>query len=196
MPLSEDCDNPAKKLPLLQQAEAILKDSGVKDKEIISSTWKAIFSWHFAHSESIMKDKAPAQKVKDEALAKKTTVKQITEAKINHGDYRYIIPVAIILVVLGAIYYFAVKNVSWDLKKDIWKIVMLFIAAIVTVVSNMLEIRVKRVDEVIAEYKEAYPEAAVIMNRDPWVMANRSWAIIIKYVSIVTVFMAALLAIK
>lgn len=120
-------------------------------------------------------------------------MKQITEAKINRGDYRYIIPVFIILVVLGAIYYFAVNNVLWGWN---WKIVMLFIAAIVTVVSKMYEIRVKRVDEVIAEYKESYPEAAAIMNRDPWVVANRSWAIIAKYVSIVTVFMAALLAIK
>ena len=162
----------------------------------LQSRCKAIWSSPFPRSESIVKDKAPVQKVKDEALAKKTTVKQITEAKINRSDYRYIIPVVVILAVLTGIYYFAVKNVSWDLKKDIWTIVMLFIAAIVTVVSSICEIRVKRVDEVIAEYKEAYPEAAAIMNRDPWVMAIRSWAIIVKYVSIVTVFMAALLAIK
>lgn len=189
--MNGECDNPAKKLPLLQQAEAILKDSGVDND--LQSPWKAINPFHIAHSESIMKDKAPAQKVKDEALAKKTTVKQITEAKINRSDYRYLIPFFIILVGLVAIYYFAVNNVLWGWN---WKIVTLVIAAIATVASKILEIRVKRVDEVIAEYKEAYPEAAAIMNRDPWVMANRSKAIIIKYVSIVTVFMAALLAIK
>jgi hypothetical protein len=194
MPAYTGHNDLAKKQLLLQQAEAILKDSGVDND--LQSRRKAIFSCPFAHSESIMKDKAPAQKVKDEALAKKTTVKQITEAKINRSDYRYIIPVAIILVVLTVIYCFAAMNLSLDLKKGRWTIVVLVIAAIATVASSMCEVRVKRVDEVIAEYKEAYPEAAAIMNRDPWVMANRSWAIIIKYVSIVTVFMAALLAIK
>ncbi|MEK0210536.1 hypothetical protein [Bifidobacterium mongoliense] len=178
MPLS------AKKLPLLQQAEAILKDSGVDND--LQSRRKAIRSSPFPRSESIVKDGTSTEK----------TVKQIAEAKINRSDYRYVIPTFIILVVLGAIYYFAAKNLSVDWNKDSWKTVMLVIAAIVTVVSSMYEIRVKRVDEVIAEYKEAYPEAAAIMNRDPWVMANRSWAIIVKYVSIVTVFMAALLAIN
>lgn len=188
---NKDDDNSATEKTLVEQSEAILKDSGVDND--LQSRWKAIRSNPFPRSESIVKDGTSTEK----------TVKQIAEAKINRSDYRYVIPVVVILAVLTGIYFFAAKNLSVDLKKGLWKIAMLFIAAIVTVVSNMLEIRVKRVDEVIAEYKEAYPEAAAIMNRDPWVMANRSWvmanrswAIIVKYVSIVTVFMAALLAIK
>lgn len=178
-------DDSATKKQLVKEVEAILEDSGVNNN--LQSRRKAINPFPIAHSKSIIEGSESASKV---------TVKQITEAKINRGDYRHVIPAAIILVVLGVIYYLAAKNLSVDWGKEPWKIAVLVIAAIVTVVSSMYEIRVKRVDEVIAEYKESYPEAATIMNRDPWVMANRSWAIIAKYVSIVTVFMAALLAIK
>lgn len=170
---------------LEEQVKAILKDSGVNNN--LQSRRKAIFSCPFPQSKSIIEGSESASKV---------TVKQITEAKINRGDYRYVIPFVLILVVLAIIYFFAAKSLSVDWGKNPWKIVVLCIAAIATAASGMCEIRVKRVDEVIAEYKESYPEAAAIMNRDPWVMANRSRAIIVKYISIVTVFMAALLAIK
>ena len=123
------------------------------------------------------------------------TVQQIIDKKINESDMRAKPAVVVVFLVMVVIFLWVLKSSISSVEaigSNKWAAVVF---ALVAVVSGMSEIRVKRIDEVIDKYKESYPKMAAAMKNDPWVKNNRSWATFYKYISIVSVFMAAMLAI-
>jgi hypothetical protein len=174
----------------------IIRDSGVRTyRRGVLATLGSLKLWHFVKSRPLVEKKAPENEI-TEASAQDITVKQIVTAKVNREYCGYIIPFIIILAALTALFWTAESLVMAKHTPSVLQLVCMGVFALVAVGLGMYEVRVKMVDDVIAQYKESYPKAAAVMNRDPWVVANRSKAVIAKYISIITIFMAALLAIK
>jgi hypothetical protein len=192
-----------------EHKQLILADSKVNQEK--KQLWRRL-DWKlglfYTKSNPIVYE-GPSMKKDDQAIAKasieaeqdqanrnkEATVKQIVEAKINDSDMKSLFPFTIISVILIGLFVWALCVLIPTSSVPISKYWQAGAFALVAAISSMYEIRVKRVDEVIAQYKEPYPAVAAAMNRDPWVEVNRSKAVIAKYVSILTVFMAALLAI-
>lgn len=203
------CYRPSSNLDLVHQAKAIEQDSDVAKNS--RQWWKKLdrlLDWSFVKSKPIVdntnsanndgngeqQDAAPQKKCGEEP-GNKYTVKQIVEAKIDQSDGKLILPFLIIIVILIVLFVLEVVFLPAS-KVTVCQYFSVLFFALVAVVSSMYEVRVKRVDEVIAEYKESYSKAADVMKRDPWVSINRSIAVMTKYLSILTVFMAALLVVK
>lgn len=124
------------------------------------------------------------------------TVEKYINNRINEKDSKYTGWFCLGVALLVVLFVVAEYSMSWNNLKNVAAGIAALVFAVLAVFAGMFEIRVKRISGIIEQVKVDQPSVARHMSEDPWVVGSREVAEIFKYLSLLAIFIATILAIK